>query len=104
VYQSQSNFWEEILTIVMNFRARLGEEHFFDVSHHRQVVDPAEQVHALYAKLGWPYDDAMDEEIVRWQERHPKDNHHFDAAMFGVDPDHINRRYGAYIERFAAWL
>jgi len=100
----QQEYWAMGLERTLAFRDRVGEARFFDISHKRQVADPAEQVPALYRKLGWHYDDALTDRIRRWQETYPKRLHPVSPGFFGLDPQQIAERYRFYSERFAAFL
>jgi hypothetical protein len=101
---THEGYWATALERTLDFRDRVGEERFFDVSHRRQVIDPAEQVRALYEKLGWHYDESMEERIRAWQETHPRGKHSYSAEHFGLDPARITRDYRFYTERFATLL
>jgi hypothetical protein len=97
-------YWAEALRRTMAARERLGEARFFDISHRRQVQDPAEQVRALYAHFGWRYNPSMDGWIRDWQAEHPKGRHVSEPETFGLDPARIDERFRFYTDRFAEFL
>jgi hypothetical protein len=94
------HYWPEALKRALAVRERLGERRFFDVYHKRQIVDPSEQVRALYAHFGWPYPADMDARIARWQEEHPKGCHESRPEFFGLDPEVLARNLAFYTDRF----
>ena len=100
----QQEYWALGLERALAFRDRVGEARFFDISHKRQVIDPAEQIGPLYEKLGWEYDDDLTTRIKQWQEGTPRRPHPVSPAFFGLDPQDIAQRYRFYSERFAAFL
>lgn len=102
--QRQQRNWALGLERTLAFRDRVGEERFFDISHRRQVADPAEQIPALYQKLGWEYDPALSDQIRRWQETYPKRAHPVTLEAFGLKKEEIDERYRFYTDRFAAFL
>jgi hypothetical protein len=97
-------YWAEALKRTLAARDRIGEHRFFDISHRRQVQDPAEQIRLLYAHYDWSYDPEMDHRIADWQEEHPKGNHRSDPAAFGLEPEPIAREFTFYTERFQKLL
>lgn len=100
----QQEYWALGLERALAFRDRVGEARFFDISHKRQVIDPAEQIRPLYEKLGWDYDDGLTARIKQWQEGTPRRPHPVSPGFFGLDPEDIAQRYRFYSERFAAFL
>ncbi len=102
--KKQQEYWALALERAMKFRDQIGESRFFDISHRRQVANPAEQIPLLYKKLGWKYDDAMTERILRWQETYPKRDHSVPPEFFDLNPEEIKKRYKPYSDRFAQFL
>jgi hypothetical protein len=101
---AQSKLWATTLQRALDIRSRTGEGRFFDVSHRRQTIDPAEQVRTMYAKLGWHYDEALERRILAWQEHNPKGKHQVNPAFFGLNSSEIAGQYRFYTERFGQWL
>ncbi|MAG34523.1 MAG: sulfotransferase [Deltaproteobacteria bacterium] len=102
--QRQQEYWAIAMESALAFRDRVGEGRFFDISHKRQIADPAEQIRPLYEKLGWDYDDGLTARIRRWQEGYPRRKNPISPSSFGLDPEAITQRYRSYSERFAAFL
>lgn len=100
----QQEYWAMGIERAMAFRDRVGESRFFDISHRRQVADPAEQIPALYRKLGWEYDPSLTARIQRWQETYPKRANPVSPAFFGLEPAELAKRYRFYSDRFAKFL
>jgi len=100
----QLRHWGVALDRGLAVRDRTGEDRHFDVSHHRQLADPAEQIRALYHWLGWEYDEALGAKILRWQEANPRGDHRATADFFGLDEAEVASRFAGYAERFAPYL
>lgn len=100
----QQEYWAMAIERALAFRERVGESRFFDISHRRQVADPAEQIPALYQKLGWHYDERLTDRIRRWQETYPKRAHPVSPEFFGLNAEEIARRYRFYSERFSKFF
>jgi hypothetical protein len=101
---AQSRLWARTLQRALDIRSRAGEERFFDVSHRRQTIDPAEQVRALYAEFGWQFPEALEARVRAWQQQNPQGKHKVDPALFGLDTTEIAAQYQFYTERFRQWL
>jgi hypothetical protein len=97
---SQQEYWARALEKALNFRKKIGEQRFFDVSHRQQIADPTVQVKALYAKLGWPYNNALEAKIRQWQANNPKGEHRFSPEFFGLDANNIAQRFAFYAKHF----
>lgn len=98
--EAQSRYWITALERTLAFRRRIGENRFFDVSHKRQIADPAAQIPALYQFLGWDLSDALLNRIRQWQDTNPKGSHKVEPALFGIDEKALAQRYRFYSERF----
>lgn len=100
VGKSQVKYWGDALKHSLEFRDRVGEQRFFDVSHRRQINAPAEQVRSLYKKLDWVYDGAMDARIKQWQTNNPKGSHKHSLDIFGLNATEVAQHYQFYTNRF----
>ena len=100
----QQEYWAIAMERALAFRDRIGESRFFDISHRRQIADPAEQIPALYQKLGWDYDENLTDRIRRWQETYPKRAHPVSPESFGLNVEEITERYRFYSDRFSTFL
>jgi hypothetical protein len=94
--------WSTAMQRLLDFRDRVGEGRFIDVSHGRQIDDPISVVRTLYDRLGWPYDEAMTARIAGWREANPKGSHNPDPSIFAIDDDALQARFAPYIARFSS--
>jgi hypothetical protein len=94
--------WRVALQRTLEFRDRIGEEKFFDVSHRDQTRDPLPQIRAIYDWLGWRFDEGMLTRLSHWRDDNPKGAHRPDPAAFGMDLDRIRANFSFYSERFNA--
>lgn len=80
---------------------------FFDIGFTAFQADPIAEIGRLYEWLGDELrPDAVDR-MRAWRDDNPKDrfgSHTYDAADFGITDDALAARFGAYRERFAAYL
>jgi hypothetical protein len=96
--RAQAQQWALALQRALDFRARVGEARFFDVSHRRQTADPLEQIRKLYDWLGWRMDEAFDARLRAWQNANPQGAHKVDPAFFGLDASGLAQRYAFYAD------
>jgi len=96
----QVDQWEQALHRIMQFRAQLGEQHFFDIYHSEQIVNPEKGLKNLYEWLGWEFSDQFVTALTHWQKNNPKGNHKPDAAKFGLDLDAVKKRFEFYTDSF----
>ncbi|MDB5970635.1 MAG: sulfotransferase [Hydrocarboniphaga sp.] len=96
--RAQAQQWALALERTLAFRRRVGEARFFDVSHRRQTVDPVEQIHKLYQRLGWRLDGAFDARVRAWQDVNPQGLHKVDPGFFGLDAAGLAQRYAFYTD------
>jgi hypothetical protein len=101
---THQDYWVEAIKRTLDVRERIGQDRMFDVSHARQIVDPAAQVRGLYEHIGWDYPEQMDDWINAWQAEHPKGRHDSRPEFFGLDPETVAQHYAFYTDRFASFL
>lgn len=94
--------WSIGMQRLMAFRDRVGEARFFDMAHRDQVRNPIPGLRALYAWLGWTFDDATAARIEAWRGDNPKGEHRPDASAFGIEAAETARLFEPYIRRFHA--
>ena len=83
------------------------EAKFLDIGFTSFQADPIAQIGKLYEWLGDPLQPETVERMLAWRESNPKDkygSHQYDGADFGITPEGLSRRFGAYRERFASLL
>lgn len=110
VYVGELNMeqWGIALDRCLAFRSDPARDaKFFDMGFGAFQADPIGEIRALYRWLG---DELTDETVARmeaWRADNPRDKHgrhEYDAAQFGITDDALAKRFGAYRERFAAYL
>ena len=89
---------------LLEFRSRVGDDRFIDVSHREQIADPIATVRKVYAGLGWTFDEEAERRITAWRKAHPKGNHGSDAKTFGVNEALVNDLFSSYRSRFSAYI
>lgn len=100
----QMQRWTNALARTLAVRDRIGEDRFYDISHRRQIQDPAEQIYGLYEHLGWQFDEILANKIRHWQDENPKGEHRATPEAFGMTADMISDSFRFYTERFKNWL
>jgi hypothetical protein len=77
----------------------LPDDRFIDVHFHDLVRDPAGTVEAVYRRLGWPFGEDLQREIVDYVARKPKDargKHRYSLADVGLAGDEERERFRFY--------
>jgi hypothetical protein len=80
---------------------------FFDIGFRPFQADPVSQIRRLYDWLGHDLSEGTVEAMLAWRADNPKDKHgrhSYDGAEFGITDDGLEKRFGPYRQRFAAYL
>jgi len=88
-------------------RARIGEEHFFDVHHRELIADHLGTVRRIYDFLGLELQPPVAQAIVDWQEANRSGahgTHRYTAEQFGLSTAELRSDYDFYIRRFGVAL
>ena len=88
-------------------RARIGEEHFFDVHHRELIADHLGTVRRIYDFLGLELQPPVAQAIVDWQETNRSGahgTHRYTAEQFGLSTAELRSDYDFYIRRFGVAL
>jgi hypothetical protein len=110
VYVGELNMeqWGYALDRCLAFRADPARDaKFFDIGFTAFQADPIAEIGKLY---DWLDDELADDTVDRmlaWRADNPKDKfgkHEYNGADFGITEDILQRRFGAYRERFAGLL
>jgi Sulfotransferase family len=99
--------WGAALDHCLAFRADGREDKFFDIGFTAFQADPIAQVRALYEWLGRDLTPDTEQRMRAWRDDNPRDkhgSHSYDGADFGLTDDALAARFGAYRERFGAFL
>jgi hypothetical protein len=97
--------WSEAVRRAMDFRARVGDERFADVSFAALQTDPVGAVAASYERVGLDFSEATRAAVTNWAGRHEpgsSGSHAYALTDFGIDADEVRTRFATYIDAFAA--
>jgi hypothetical protein len=89
----------------MDFRDRLGDDRFADISFADLQVDPVGALGAALERIGIGFPDASMQAVVGWAESHPPGahgQHSYDLADFGLRADQVHERFAPYLETYDA--
>ena len=110
VTRSASSTWSQwgaAIDRVLAFRASGRDDKFFDIGFTTFQADPIAEIRALYDWLGRELTPATEERMQAWRADNPRDkhgSHQYDGAEFGLTDARLAERFGAYRERFRAYL
>jgi hypothetical protein len=100
----QTAIWREALRRAMDFRDRMGEERFADVSFRSLNADPVGTVDASFERLGIPFNGQSRDAVVAWAASHRPGQdgaHEFALNDFDLSADGVRRDFADYLARFA---
>jgi hypothetical protein len=87
----------------LEFRRRIGEEWFADVSFEGLQSDPVDALSSAYDRLGIELGEGR-RPVQEWARAHPPNAqgaHEFSLDEFGLDAPMVADRFESYLERFA---
>jgi Sulfotransferase family len=100
--------WGLALDRCLAFRRDAARDaRFFDIGFRPFQADPISEIRRLYEWLGHDLSDDTVEAMLAWRADNPKDKHgrhSYDGAEFGITEDGLDKRFGPYRQRFAAYL
>jgi hypothetical protein len=95
--------WADAVTRAMEFRARVGDQRFADLSHADLQVDPVGALRSAYDRLGLAFSDATAAAVTGWADEHPPGRHGgHDVRLedFGLTDARVRTAFGPYLDRF----
>ncbi|MGO8870054.1 MAG: sulfotransferase family protein [Acidimicrobiales bacterium] len=98
----QLALWAEAVRRAMDFRRRIGEERFADVSFDALQTDPVGAVAAAYERVGIRL-GAGRPRVGEWARHHPPNAggvHEFALDEFGLEASAVRDRFADYLDRF----
>jgi hypothetical protein len=101
----QLECWSEGIKRATEFRKRIGDERFSDVSFADLQSDPVNTLAASYGSLGLEFTDAAAESVELWAREHKpgvRGAHHYDLADYGLTPDSVRERFAEYLRTYDA--
>lgn len=97
--------WAEGLRRAMDFRARVGDDRFADVSFAALQSDPVRTLQDSYQRLGLTFTEASLESVEQWAAAHrpgARGAHDYDLADYGLTPDGVRERFADYLATYDA--
>jgi hypothetical protein len=97
-------YWSKTLTKFIGERDRLGAERVFDLSYVELRRDPIGAIRRVYKHFGWllsPRAENRMREVLAKQPRDLHGFHRYEAAQFGLRPEHEQEFFSSYCERFS---
>jgi len=101
----QLDRWWQAVSRAMDFRDRVGDDRFADLSFADLQVDPVGALGAAYARIGVEFSDASREALTSWAGNHEPGvhgRHTYDLADFGLEADQVRERFAPYLESYDA--
>jgi hypothetical protein len=99
--------WGAAIDRVLAFRASGRDDKFYDIGFTTFQADPIAEIRALYDWLGRELTPDTEERMRAWRADNPRDkhgSHQYDGVEFGLSDARLAERFGAYRERFRAYL
>jgi hypothetical protein len=97
--------WSEAIERAMDFRGRVGEDRFADLSFADLQSDPVGALAAAYERIGVGFPERSREAVTRWAGRHEPGahgRHAYELAQFGLDADQVHERFARYMDTYDA--
>jgi len=97
-------YWSTTLTKFIGERDRLAPERIFDLSYVELRRDPIDAVRRVYNHFGWLLSlraESRMREILAKQPPDLQGFHRYEAAQFGLRPEHEQEFFADYCERFS---
>ena len=95
--------WSSAIARAMDFRRRVGDERFADISFADLQSDPVAALAQGLHHIGLTFDDGSRLSVERWAATHQPGSHgshSYDLADFGLDPERIRERFASYCTTF----
>ena len=101
----QLDRWWLAVSRAMDFRSRVGDERFADLSFADLQVDPVGALATAFEQIGIAFGDASRHAVAGWATSHPPGSHGqhtYELADFGLEPDQVRRRFAPYMDTYDA--
>ena len=95
--------WWTAIQRAMDFRERMGDDRFADVSFSELQTDPIVALEKGLARIGLSFDDRSRSAVAEWAGTHEPGSHgahSYELADFGLEPDQIRERFAPYFAAF----
>jgi hypothetical protein len=97
--------WWDAVSRAMDFRDRVGDDRFADISFADLQVDPVGGLEAAYGRIGIEFSDASRQAVIGWAKGHEPGSHgrhSYDLAEFGLRADQVRERFAPYLKSYDA--
>jgi len=101
----QLDSWVEAVRRAMDFRRRMGDDRFTDVSFADLQTDPIGTLQTSYESLGLTFTDATLQAVTQWAQGHrpgSRGTHEYDLADYGLTPEGVRERFADYLDTYDA--
>jgi hypothetical protein len=101
----QLKCWAEGVRRAMDFRKRVGDHRFVDVSFAELQTSPIATLETSYAQLGLTLSEAGRTRVQEWADRHQpgsRGEHSYELADYGLTPEQVRERFADYLARYDA--
>jgi hypothetical protein len=101
----QVDSWVEAVRRAMDFRTRMGDDRFADVSFADLQTDPVQTLQTSYQRLGLTFTEETSNSVARWAESHQPGSrgaHDYDLADYGLTPEGVRERFADYLTAYDA--
>ena len=95
--------WWAAVQRAMDFRERMGDDRFADVSFSELQTDPIAALEKGLARIGLPFDDRSRTAVAEWAGTHEPGSHgahSYELSDFGLEPNQIRERFAPYYAVF----
>jgi hypothetical protein len=99
----QLNHWWVAVQRAMEFRDRMGDDRFADVSFADLQSDPLAAMADALEQIGYPLDERSRTAVTQWAGTHEpgsQGTHTYQLSDFGLEPDQIRERFAPYCAAF----
>ena len=101
----QLDSWVEAVRRAMDFRSRVGDDRFADVSFADLQADPVRTLQSSYERLGLSFTEATADSVKQWAEGHQPGSrgaHDYDLAAYGLTAAGVRERFADYLAAYDA--
>ena len=101
----QLDSWVEAVRRAMDFRHRVGDDRFADVSFADLQTDPVRTLQTSYETFGLTFSDATMRAVMRWAHEHrpgSRGTHDYELADYGLTPEGVRERFADYLAAYDA--
>ena len=95
--------WWIAVQRAMEFRERVGDERFADVSFSDLQTDPVAALAGALERIGIPFGEASRTSVEKWARGHEPGSHgthSYELSEFGLNRDQISERFAPYYAAF----